>query len=325
MKSTAAFLLIVVLLALGLSTESQAQVVFTRPVRIIHTYAPGSGAEEISRFLASKFSERINQPVVVESISGAGGVIGTRAALKAQPSGYTLLLSLNAVVTNTFGYKNPGYTLDDFAVIGPAGIAEYALVVNTKAVPVRTLAELIAYARANPGKLNYGSLGPAAGNSILMERFKQAAEVDIMAIPYKGAAETIPALLAGQVHVNLGVVSTSKVRMQNPQIVGLAVTGEQRSRALPAVPTFKEQGFPSMSGAAYLQALLIAKSAPREMVERYQGLMGDINHSSDMKSRLERLGLEPWEGSRAEFEAYLKHYAEVMAAEFKRLGIRQLD
>jgi len=294
-----------------------------RPLRLVTIFAPGAAADHHARFIAARFSEQLSQQVIVDNKAGAGGLIGTREALRSQPYGYTLLLTNPSFVGNTFAYKDPGYKLDDFATVGVVGQTYYGMMVHTS-VPGKTLAEFVAYAKTNPGKLNYGRLGPAAGSAFSAERFKQAAGVDMMAISYKGGESTTVAMLSGEIQVYFATLSSVKPRMQNPQIKVFGITAPQRSSQLPDVPTFKELGYPTVLASNW-NAIMVPSVTPPAILRRLREVYVKAAATPEMKATMESQAYEPWSGTLEQFAAGMRAEAVQLADDYKRLNIQSLD
>ena len=295
-----------------------------RPVRLVTLYAAGSGSDDTARFVAAKLSELLKQTVIVDNKGGAGGLIATQEVLRAQPPGYSLLLGAPGILTNLFVYRNPQYKWEDLTVLGVTGLTNYAMIIHTS-VPARNIPEFVTYAKANPGKLNYGSLGPAGISTILVERLKEAAGIDLVQIPFKGGAPLATALLSGDIHVYFPTTGVGRARIQNPQIVALAVTGQQRSKTFPDLPTFKELGYPALAGLTYWDAVFAPSATPRPVIQRLQAVMVQMNALPEVKTRLEKAEKEFWTGTLEEFNAFARHDGETLAADFRRLKIPVLD
>ncbi len=294
-----------------------------RPLRLVTIFAPGAAADHHARFIAGRISEQLSQQVIVENKAGAGGLIGTREVLRSQPYGYTLLLTNPSFVGNTFAYKEPGYKLEDFATVGIVGQTYYGMMVHAS-VPGKTLAEFVAYARANPGKLNYGRLGPAAGSAFSAERFKQATGVDMMPISYKGGESTTVAMMSGEIQVYFATLSSVKPRLQNPQIKVFGITAPQRSPVLPEVPTFKELGYPTVLASNW-NAIMVPAATPSAIQRRLRDVYGKAAATPEMKATMESQAYEPWNGTMEQFAASMRAEAVQLGDDYKRLNIRSLD
>lgn len=294
-----------------------------RPLRLVTIFAPGAAADQHARYIASKFSEQLGQPVLVDNKPGAGGLIGTRDVLRAQPLGYSLLLTNPSMVGNTFAFREPGYRLDDFTPVGVMGQTYYGMMVHSS-VPGKTLAELVTYAKANPGKLNYGGLGPAAGSTLSAERFKQAAGIDMLGISYKGGDTTTVAMLAGDIQVYFATLSTVKVRMRSPQIRVMGITAAQRSALLPDVPTFRELGYPTVIGSNW-NAVFVPIATPAAALRRLREAYVRFSASDEMKATMESQAYEPWAGTLEKFTASMKLEAEQLGEDYRRLNLQAQD
>ena len=287
-------------------------------------FAAGSQSDLAARFTAGKLTEQLGVAVIVENRGGAGGLIGARETLRTQPLGYSLLFAQQQLVGNLVAYKDPQYKLEDFATVGVMGITFYALIFNTTSVPSKTLSEFVAFAKANPGKLNYGSLGPSTGSTILAERFKQAAGIDMVMVPFKGGDPVAQALLANDVQVYFATLNTARTRMRNANISGLAVTAERRSQILPDLPTFKENGYPGIVLGSW-SAVMAPSSAPAAILQKLKETMVRVKADPATIAQLQKQEIEPWTGTTDEFTAYIKAEGAALAADYKRLKIPVLD
>ena len=304
--------------------QAPAQNYPTRPLRMVYLYAPGGNTDTVARFVAQKLGDQLGQPVVIENKPGGGGLVGIRDVLRSRPLGYSLLYTTPALVGNLHTYRDPQYRLEDFAVVAAMGQGPFVLLVNSNVLPVKTAQELIAYAKANPGKLNYGSISPSAGGSVLSERLRAAAGVDVVAIPFKGGEAASLALVAGDIQVYYAVLGVARVRMKNPGIRPLAVAGEYRSNLLPDVPTFKEIGYPTMVFTSW-QAVVMPSATPQPILRQLQGAMGKVTALPEMVSQLEKVDYDPWKGSVEDFNVKIRQESAAMAEEYKRLNIPTLD
>ena len=276
-----------------------------------------------ARFAAQKLGEQLGQPVVVENNGGAGGLLAMRSVARTQPPGYTLLYTTNGLVGNLYVYKEPGYRLEDYTIVGPVGLSAYGMMVHST-VPVKNLAELIAYAKANPGRLNFGTVGPTAGSSILPERLMLAAGIDMVGVPFKGGDPAGAALLAGDIQVYFATFGTTRSRIRTGKVRGLAVSSEQRSPLLPDLPTFRELGYPTMALGVW-NAIFVPSAASRTAVQKLQEAMTKVNATADMKAQLERMEFESWPGTLDQFTAYIKAEGTAIGEDIKRLKIPMQD
>ncbi len=315
-KSIAALAGSVILMS---STTGFAQDYPVRPVRLVYVYEGAGVSTIMARVAASKLSEQIGQPVVFDVKPGAGGLIGTRDVLRAQPLGYSLLFSTTSLIGNLHAYKDPLYKLEDFTPIGVLGEIPFAMIIHDS-IPVKTLPQFIAYAKENPAKINYGSIGPSAGGTILSERLMQAAGINMTRIPFKGGDAASVALYAGDIHVYFATLGVARQRMKNPRILGLAVTVGQRTSAFPDMPTFKDHGLPVMEMGTW-HAIFIPTAAPRLIVQKLQTAMKMVTASPELKEQLKNNDEDPWTRSLDDFVVKIKVEHAAMGADYKRLNL----
>ena len=294
-----------------------------RPLRMVYPSAGGGTAEAVGRIAAQKLGEQLGQQIIIDFKPGAGGLIGTREVLKLQPPGYHLLWANPALTNNLFAYKDPGYKFEDFEVLGPLGINSFGMVLHTS-IPAKNLREFVAYAKANPTKVNYGSVGPSNGAVILAERLKRAAGIEMTQVLYKGSGPLSIALLAGDIHVYFATITTAKARMKSPQIVGLGVTSEQRISLVPDMPTFKEQGYPTLVLSSW-NALFVPAAAPKPILARLHTAMDRVYANPDWNAMLEKYDSEPWNGTVKEFSEKIRQEGIATGEDYKRLNLPLLD
>ena len=223
-----------------------------RPVKIIAPQAPGGGVDLVARIIADKLRLAMGQPFVVENQAGAGGAIATQMAARAQPDGYTLMIGYVAThATNPAVKRNLGYdAIKDFAPIAMLGGTPNVLVV-ARAVPVSTLQEFVAYAKANPRKVDYGTSGVGTLNHLVMEQFKHASGVPSMAVPYRSIGQAFTDAMGGQIQVIFPGLAAAMPHIRSGAFKALAVTGDSRQPLLPDVPTFKELGYAGFNGLTW--------------------------------------------------------------------------
>ena len=224
----------------------------SRPVKIIAPQAPGGGVDLVARIIADRLRVAMGQSFVIEDQAGAGGAIATQMTARAQPDGYTLMIGYVAThATNPAVKNNLGYdAVKDFTPIAMLGGTPNLLVV-ARAVPVNTLQELVAYGKANPGKLNYGTSGVGTLNHLLMEQFKHASAVPIMAVPYRSIGQAFTDAMGGQIQIVFPGLAAALPHVRSGAFKPLAVTGDKRHPLLPNVPTFKESGYEGFNGLTW--------------------------------------------------------------------------
>jgi tripartite-type tricarboxylate transporter receptor subunit TctC len=224
----------------------------SRPVKIIAPQAPGGGVDLVARIIADRLSTSMGQPFVIDNQAGAGGAIATQATARAKPDGYTLMIGYVAThATNPAVKKNLGYdAVKDFTPIAMIGGTPNLLVV-ARTVPVNTLQEFVVYAKANPGKVDYGTSGVGTLNHLVMEQFKHASGVPSMAVPYRSIGQAFTDAVGGQIQVIFPGLAAAMPHVRSGAFKPLAVTGDKRQPLLPNVPTFKESGYEGFDGLTW--------------------------------------------------------------------------
>jgi tripartite-type tricarboxylate transporter receptor subunit TctC len=239
----------------------------SRPVKIVVPFAAGGPADVYARFLAQHLQEAMGQPFVIENRPGGGSVVGTEIVAKSAPDGYTLLLMSNTHTVNESLMPNkPFQLMRDFTPVAPINYSDLVLVVNP-AVPAKTLQELIALAKAQPGKLNYASSGPGTPYHMAGELFKSMAGVDIVHVPYKESSGARTGVLGAQVEMMFDAVTVMNEHVKAGKVRALATSGKVRSSVMPNVPTLSEAGVPGYDAVIWL-GLLAPKNTPPAIVSR---------------------------------------------------------
>jgi tripartite-type tricarboxylate transporter receptor subunit TctC len=294
------------LLALALCAGAHAQVYPSKPVTMIVPYAPGGTGEILGRSLAQKLSEILGQNVIVESRPGAGGNIGAEiVARNARADGYTVLFTATSLASNvSLMKKMPFDPLKDLVAIAPVAAIQTIAVVNP-ALPIQTIRELVAYARANPGKLSFGSSGIGTSNHLSVELFKVVAGVDILHVPYKSAGQALPDVISGQVNMMFDLMPSAINHVRQGRLRALAVTGAKRSPAAPDLPTVAEAGVPGYEFTAWF-GLFAPAATPREVVTRLNAAVTRAIESPDLKARMEQQGAEPFAATPEQFAQFFK-------------------
>ncbi|HEX6793556.1 MAG TPA: tripartite tricarboxylate transporter substrate binding protein [Casimicrobiaceae bacterium] len=239
----------------------------SRPVKIVVPFAAGGPADVYARYLAQHLQESMGQPFVIEDRPGGGSVVGTEIVAKSAPDGYTLLLMSNTHTVNESLMPNKPFALmRDFVPVSPINSSDLVLVVNPS-VKAKTLKELIALAKSEPGKLNYASSGPGTPYHMAGELFKAMAHVDIVHVPYKGSSGARTGVLGGQVEMMFDAVTVMNEHIKAGQVRALATSGKARSSVLPNVPTLSEAGVPGYEATIWL-GLVAPKGTPPAIVKR---------------------------------------------------------
>ena len=313
-------LLLLVWLALA---GPPAQAAFPdRPIRILVGFPAGGPLDTHGRLIAERLQQVLGQPIVSEYKAGAGGSVGAEAVAHAPADGYTLMLANTGVmVINPAIYPKLGYaTLRDFAPIARTAQQPLALLVNPD-VPATTLRELIALARRSPGRLNYGSAGNGGSSHLVPEMFKQATETHIVHIPYRGSAPALTDLLAGQVQMMCESIPLAAQYVRQGKLRALAVTGRERSAALPSVPTFAEAGIAGMEVVGFYGVLAPAGTPP-DVVARLSDAFRQVLESPDIRARMAAQGADAAYLPSDAFGAYLAAEMPIWARAVKTSGAK---
>jgi len=277
----------------------------TRPVHIIAPFPAGGGYDFLSRLLAAEMAKTFGQPVIVENKSGANGNIGTDAVAKSAPDGYTLLMGGNSPLSLNVGLypKLPYDPLRDFETISRVAMQPNLFAANPK-VPVKSVAELVQYAKANPGKLSYASNGNGSPQHLAAEQLKRMAGIEMVHVPYKGAAPTAQALLAGEVSVAFNIILLPLPYVQSGKLTGLAVASSKRSPLAPDIPTMAELGYPIDIDTWY--GLVAPAGTPEGIVAKLNAETVRILSIADLREKTRSQGIELGGSTPEEFSAFLK-------------------
>jgi tripartite-type tricarboxylate transporter receptor subunit TctC len=272
-----------------------------KPMRLIVPFAAGGSADLMGRYIGKHFSEAFGQPVVVENRLGAGGMLGSDVVAKAAPDGYTLLLGIAAThaIQPALGQPMPYDVVRDFAPIGQVAFGAMALTVPI-GFPANNLREFIDYARANPGKINYGTGGLASGGHLVGEALNALSKTGMTHIPYKGGSPAFNDMLGGQLQVVLTDTSTTAGFVQMGKVKVLAVSGPKRSPAFPTVPTLLEQGVQFEPGSWF--AMFAPAGTPPAILARLNAELNNFINQKEMNARMVTMGLTPAPGDVASFQ-----------------------
>jgi tripartite-type tricarboxylate transporter receptor subunit TctC len=289
-----------------------AQIYPAKPVRIIVPFAPG-GVDVTARLIADRLTAALGQPFIVENRPGAGGSVGAKVAVSSDPDGYTLMFSTpGPVVVSPLINRNAGYdTLKNFAPVAMVSQSPLLLVVHPS-VPAKTVKELVAHAKANPGKVHFPSPGFGTQPHLVGEMFKSLTGIDIVHVPYRGSAPAITDLLAGQMQLYFDNFANVLQQVESGKLRALGVTGDARVKQLPNVPTMKESGFAGIA-ATYWNGLLAPVGTPAAIVARLNAAVNQAVATPEVSAALRKLGSDPKTGTSQEFAAFI-------AAEVRRWG-----
>ena len=314
-------------LALGLAAASyvgpglaQGAGFPAKPIRILVGYPPGGGTDILARAVGARLTENIGQPVVVENRPGASAVIASELAARAAPDGYTLVMvtATHAINPGTFS-KLPFDPVKDFTPVAFVAAVPNVLLVHPS-LPVRSVKDLVVFAKARPGQLNYGGTGNSSPYRIAAEQFKMMTETNIVHVPYRGAAPALTALLSGEVTVMFGNVVSAVAFVKAGRMRALGVTGDTRSPALPDVPTIAESGVAGYSFMSWF-GLLGPAGMPRDIVMRLNEGIGTVLNFPDVREKLTKEGAELIPMTPERFSEHIKTELAKMAKVIKAGGI----
>jgi len=298
---------VALLAAVALSLPAHAATTYpTKPIRIIVAYTPAGTTDILARALGQKMTETWNQPVIVDNRAGAAGNIGTEVAARATPDGYTLIMGTAGTHgINVSLYRKLGWhPLNDFAPVSLVAMVPNIMVVNN-ALPVKNVREFLAYVKANPGKLSYGSPGNGSTAHLSMELFKSMTGANLVHIPYKGSAGVMADVMGGQIAVTIDNMPPYLPNVRAGKMRALAVSTAKRSSAVPDLPTIAEAGVPGYDSGAWF-GLLAPAGTPGAIVNQLSTETARILKQPEVNKRISELGAEPVGSTPEEFTALIK-------------------
>jgi tripartite-type tricarboxylate transporter receptor subunit TctC len=276
----------------------------TKPLRLIVPFAPGGGNDALARIVSAKLGAALGQQVVVENKAGANGAVGTEFVTKAAPDGYTLLLGFVGPLSVLPHMGKMGYEpLSQLAPVGMIANAYQVLAVHPS-VPAKNVAELVALAKAQPGKLAYASGGAGTPLHLVPELFKLAAGVDLLNVPYKGSSPAALSVLAGDTQVIFGAMFSTLPQVKAGKLRALAVTSPKRLATAPELPTLAESGYPGVEASSWYGILLPAGTPPA-IIARLNSALGQVTGGGEYRDVLDKQGLDPLSGSPEAFRAFI--------------------
>lgn len=281
-----------------------AQAYPDRPITLVVPYPPGGATDPIARAFASKLSDAWGVPIIIENKPGAGTTIGMRHVARSKPDGYTIIMGTTSVGTNPALYaKLPYDTLKDFTYLSRAGILQIVATANPK-LPIKSVAELIAYAKTHPGKLNYSSAGNGTITHLAGEFFRASANIDIVHVPYKGSSAAVTAVVAGEADLTFDTYFTSQPFIKADRLAALASAGPRRMVSMPELPTIGET-FPGFTAFSWL-GFMGPANMPPEIVDKWSQEIRRIADLPDVKERLAAAGTEAAGTTPAEFVSFVE-------------------
>ena len=305
--------LLCVAMCMTLSLNAFSQATFpNKPLKIVVPFGAGGVADLTARTVAQKLGENLGQSILIENKPGAGGVVATDAVAKSAPDGYTLLLMSNATAVSANLFKTLPYDAEkDLIPLSILGSFDIAIVVNQDS-KFATLADLLAYAKANPGKLNIGSINIGSTQHLTAELFKSTAGIDAQVVPFNGTPAVLTALRGGQIDVGIEILAPVLPQIKGQALRALAVTGDKRASALPQVPTAKESGVRNLYAASW-NALAAPAKTPKEVVQKLNLEIQNALNNPDVRKKLSDMNVDPQPSS-------LKEAADLLSSETKRWG-----
>ena len=306
--------------ALVASVTAVAQPYPARPVRVIVPLAPGGGSDYTARFIGARLSERLGQPVVVDNRPAASGIVGTDLVAKAAPDGYTLLLVFSTHAQSAQLFKKLPYDpIKDFAPVTEVFATPLVLLVHPSQ-PIKTIKELVAYAKEHPGKLNYGTSGPGSSPHLMTELLNSMAGIQMTHVPYKGVASVMTALLGGELQIAYSNPVTGAPLWKAGKLRPLGMSGLKRSEAFPEIPTIDETGVPGYEALIWYGFMAPAKT-PGAVVDRLHRDVVSVLKMPEVRQTLVAQGNDVVGNTPAEFAAFINKEADKWGALGKRLGI----
>jgi len=322
MKRVFVAAVVAAVLAGATAHPARAQDYPNRPITLVVPFAPGGSTSIVARIVADKLSEALGQQIVVENRPGAGGTVGTRGVAKSPPDGYTLLLGYTGTLAiGPTLYPNAGYDpRKDFAPIGMIGNAPNSLVVHPS-FPAKSVKELVDYAKANPGKVSYGSAGVGTVSHVAGEYFATAAGVKLIHVPYRGTGPAVADLIGGHIPMAFAPIPATHGPVSQGQLRGLAVTSAKRSTLVPDLPTIVEAGIPNFEASLHY-GLVAPAGTPRPIIDKLNQALRTVVTSDEVKKRLATDGAEPTPGTPEEYAADIDQEETRWSAVVKASGAK---
>jgi tripartite-type tricarboxylate transporter receptor subunit TctC len=311
----------IAVLALLLPFSAAAQAFPSKPIRWIAPFPPGGPVDLLARTVGQKLSEAWSQPVIVENRAGAAGNLGVEVAARAVPDGYTLVIvPTGNIVVNPILFPKLPYKQSDLAPVTMLATVENVLVVHPS-VPASSLPELVAYAKANPGKLTFASPGAGAQAHLAGELVKLSAGIDMVHVPYKGIGPALNDLLGGQVSMMFSQLSSALPHFRSGKLRAIGMASLKRSPLMPELPTIAEQGFPGFEAVSWY-ALMVPAGTPAEIISRLHRETARILKLPEVKEKLAALGADPVGNSPQELAATIRSESARWADVIRRQGIK---
>jgi tripartite-type tricarboxylate transporter receptor subunit TctC len=313
--------LIALALTAAVSTSALADTWPSKPIRAIIPFGPGSAVDVVPRIVFEQLSQQLGQGIVVENRGGAGGTIGSGLVAKADPDGYTILVHSSAHTITPSIYPNLSYsTANDFVTVGAIGSVPNVMIIAPSR-GFKTIKDYVGWAKANPEKVNFASVGVGSAVHLSAERFRLSAGYEGVHIPYKGGAEALTEIISGRVDYYFCPIATALPHVKDGKLTALAVSSPKRASALPDVPTTLESGYPDSDYTFWMGVFMPAKTSP-EIVAKFHTELRKALESPAVKEKLATLGVEAMPLTSAEFDAQVKKEIVVYATFAKAAGLK---
>jgi tripartite-type tricarboxylate transporter receptor subunit TctC len=307
--------------SLPLLAQTAQSVYPEKPIRLVVAFPPGGTTDVLARLLAHRLSEKLGQSIVIDNRSGASGVIGTDAVVKSSADGYTLLFASSPIATYTSLYSKAGLDpVRDLEPIALVASTPYVLVVHPS-LPVRSVAELVAYAKAKPGEINYAASGPGTGQHLGWELLKRSTGTDMVYVPYKGTGSLLQDLLSGRLQAGIDNVAILTQYIKSGSLRGIATTGSTRSPVLPDLPTIAESGVTGFRVIGWFGFFAPVKT-PAPIIKRLNDAIVEVMREKPVRDRMLELGAEPEVGSQDALRKLLPAETALWGKLIREIGIK---
>jgi len=295
----------IIVAASAIATTGACAAFPDRPITVVVPYAPGGAADTVARVMAAKLSMQLGTSVIVDNRPGASGTIGAAYVAKAAPDGYTVLYDATPYSINPHLYPKMPFKADALAPLSLVLLAPNALIVNADS-PIKTVGDLVAKAKAQPGKVNFASGGSGTVQRLAAELFRQSLKLDMVHVPYKSGGPAITDVMSGQVDFMFATVAATYPLISSGKLRALAVSSPERSARLPSVPTVAETVIPGYEAFEW-NGMLVPAKTPREIVDKLQKAVAEVLKQDDVQKRLHELGAKPVGSTPEDFAAFLKN------------------
>lgn len=302
------------------AAQAQAPGYPSKQVTIVVGVPPGGSTDFNARATAEAMSKYLGARIIVENRPGANAAIATRQIARGPADGYTLFYNASNMATNLAAMKDPGYKWSDFETVGGVTYAPYVMFVNTSSSKAKTLKEFVEYGKANPGKLNFASLGPGSSPGLVAERFNSLSGVGYRDVPYKGGGPAMTDLVGGTVDVYFPLANAASALAGQANMTIFAVTGDKRSELLPTVPTFAELGYPQMADVLH-GGIWVAAGTPKPILDKLRKALADTLKDPAFVATLKKAGQAVYEGDHAQFSAAMRSVEAITREDYRKFKL----